>query len=104
MKNYPKSWIFSVHYIIESLYDKYGDDYLNFFKEYCETHDDIIANKWLKFIIKLKNRFNSEAIDIHCGNFGIDKNGDIKLLALIYPLRGSATHYLLRHNKLIFLK
>ena len=49
-----------------------------------ESMKDIICQKWILFIKLLKSIFSNENnylyLDLHSGNFGIDKQGNIKLL------------------------
>lgn len=64
------------------LYDGYGpyQEALDYLKDYCDFHEDKIATKWYNFIMKLRKELGQVGLDIHSNNFGIDKNGDIKLL------------------------
>jgi hypothetical protein len=76
--------------------ERYGDISHDMFKNYYHIYDDlsryatatedVIVNKWLNFIIKLKKldllkkKEFGKNLDIHNNQFGIDKNGNIKLL------------------------
>lgn len=49
-------------------------------KKYGEKNSDDIINRWITFIEKLIINFEYRWFDLHWGNFGIDKNGNIKLI------------------------
>ncbi len=58
----------------------HNDKVLNLLKE----ERDEICNDWYDFIVKSRNselfKFYGNSLDLHQGNFGIDKEGNIKLL------------------------
>lgn len=49
-------------------------------KQYGKRNKDEIVLKWYNFIQKLKRTFKGRVLDIHAGNIGIDKHGNIKLV------------------------
>lgn len=90
---------------IEYIYNKYNKELDGQFDNYCwfpmELYNDdqmlekfgIIINnsdpdkiclKWYNFLKILNTKFNPDEIDfdmdLHCGNFGIDNHGNIKLI------------------------
>lgn len=60
--------------------DEIRDILYSSLKEYGKTHNDIIINKWIDFLDKLKANFNDSWLDLHSRNFGINKNNHIKLI------------------------
>lgn len=49
-------------------------------KQYGKKNKDEVVLKWYNFVQKLKKTFKDRVLDIHAGNIGIDKNGNIKLI------------------------
>ena len=60
--------------VMEDLYQ--DENYLEALGNYSLAHtDDLVADKWYNFITKLRDKFYPIKLDLHEGNFGIDKNG-----------------------------
>ena len=54
---------------------------ISFLKDYIDQNsEDIVAFKWYQFLYGLIDKFSPMPLDIHADNFGIDKEGNIKLL------------------------
>lgn len=69
--------------LIEDLYSCNRPEIVQIFKnliKYGKKNNDEVVTKWCNFIIKLKKAFGNKDLDIHSGNIGIDKNGNIKLV------------------------
>jgi hypothetical protein len=69
--------------IIHDLYNSSRPEVINTLerlKEYGKRNNDNIVLKWYNFIMKLKKTFKDRVLDIHAGNIGIDKQGNIKLI------------------------
>lgn len=64
---------------IKQLYNS-SDEILNKFKEYGISNNNKLVNKWYEFILKLKITLNQMRLDIHNDNFGLEKDGNIKLI------------------------
>ena len=66
--------------IIQNLYENKN------FLEFLGSINDPICQRWYKFIELVKSTFSLSdderylELDLHNGNFGIDKQGNIKLL------------------------
>lgn len=68
---------------IDDLYNSGRPEIIQIFKtlvKYGKKHNDEVVNKWCKFIFKLKKTFGDKELDIHSGNIGLDKQGNIKLI------------------------
>lgn len=59
------------------------DEILKGLKKYAKSNNDIIIEKWCNFFELLDVVFQDyleKAVDLHSENFGIDKEGNIKLI------------------------
>jgi len=68
---------------VDDLYNSGRPEITQIFKnlvKYGKKQNDEVVTKWCKFIFKLKKTFGDKELDIHSGNIGIDKNGNIKLV------------------------
>ena len=69
---------FTERWIIDSIFQS------NFLKKLLVRANDEICSRWLTFInlidLTFKNYELTNELDLHSGNFGIDKQGNIKLL------------------------
>ena len=70
-------------FILANIYNDTDDEILPKIMEglklYAET--DMIIKKWYEFLLKLFAEFpDRRFLDLHSGNIGIDKNGNIKLI------------------------
>lgn len=69
--------------IIHDLYNSSRPEVINTLerlKQYGKRNNDDVVLKWYNFIMKLKKTFKDRVLDIHAGNIGIDKQGNIKLI------------------------
>lgn len=73
-----------VHFLYNLTDDKKIDDISNKLlkdlKEYGLKNNNVIINRWVNFIEKLIKTFDHHWLDLHWGNFGINKNGEVKLI------------------------
>lgn len=69
-----------IHEIYNSPYQNIIEQIMEGFKEYYIENNDNIIKKWYDFINKLFNKLDNIYLDLHSGNFGIDKSGNIKLI------------------------
>lgn len=54
---------------------------INLLNQYAKEHpNDLVAVKWANFFTKLHSKFSPIELDMHKGNFGLDKDGNIKML------------------------
>jgi predicted unusual protein kinase regulating ubiquinone biosynthesis (AarF/ABC1/UbiB family) len=60
--------------------EKKSEKYIRNLSVYALKHNDKIIKKWIDFINEIKHTLGNRYLDLHSGNFGIDKNGKIKLL------------------------
>ncbi len=78
--NLHDKWYSDSYSIIHDLFfSGMLSDNLKFLKEYSIEHNDKIGLRWYNFIKLLHNNFTNR-YDLHAKNFGINKNGEIKLI------------------------